>query len=279
MQNRILIMLLGVLISTPFCFSNKSDSLFIDSLLQKSVKMNFQTQTERLMFFAESMIGTPYKGGTLDVGQDEALVVRTDSLDCTTYVEMVLALYLSSKHHNPGYRCYSETLTNIRYRGGVISGYASRLHYFSDWISENEQKGIVCELTGDNEHELRNLSLNYMTEHPGLYRQLRGNDSLINEIKCLEKKWKDYKMPYIPKKLLNMSQSDTIIKEGDILALTTSIPGLDVVHLGFAVWIDGKLHLLHASSNHGKVLLDSLLLYDYLKNKKKHTGVRVIRVK
>ena len=86
-------------------------------------------------------------------------------------------------------------------------------------------------------------------------------------------------MPYVPKELLDLPASEIKIKDGDILALTTSIPGLDVVHLSFAVWIDGRLHLLHASSLHGKVGIDSLSLFDYLKERNKHTGVRVIRVK
>lgn len=279
MLNRVLSILLGVLISTPFCFSSQSDSLFIDSLLQKSVQMHFQNDTERLMFFAKSLIGIPYKGGTLDVAPDETLIVRTDSLDCTTFVETVLALYVSSEKVTPEYKDYSDALTNIRYRSGIISGYSSRLHYFSDWVSDNVQKGIVCEVTENNEHEQRCLSLNYMTEHSDLYRKLKDNDSLVSEMRSNEKKWKNYKMPYIPKRLLNLQDTDIIIREGDILALTTSIPGLDVVHLGFAVWVDGRLHLLHASSTHGRVLLDPLPLYDYLKNKKKHTGVRVIRVK
>lgn len=279
MLNRVLSILLGVLISTPFCFSSQSDSLFIDSLLQKSVQMHFQNGTERLMFFAKSLIGTPYKGGTLDVVPDETLIVRTDSLDCTTFVETVLALYVSSEKVTPEYKDYSDALTNIRYRSGIISGYSSRLHYFSDWVSDNVQKGIVCEVTENNEHEQRCLSLNYMTEHSDLYRKLKDNDSLVSEMRSNEKKWKNYKMPYIPKRLLNLQDTDIIIREGDILALTTSIPGLDVVHLGFAVWVDGRLHLLHASSTHGRVLLDPLPLYDYLKNKKKHTGVRVIRIK
>ena len=279
MLNRVLSILLGVLISTPFCFSSQSDSLFIDSLLQKSVQMHFQNGTERLMFFAKSLIGTPYKGGTLDVAADETLIVRTDSLDCTTFVETVLALYVSSEKVTPEYKDYSDALTNVRYRSGIISGYSSRLHYFSDWVSDNMQKGIVCEITENNEHEQRCLSLNYMTEHSDLYRKLKDNDLLVSEMRCNEKKWKNYKMPYIPKRLLNLQDTDIIIREGDILALTTSIPGLDVVHLGFAVWVDGRLHLLHASSTHGRVLLDPSPLYDYLKNKKKHTGVRVIRVK
>lgn len=42
------------------------------------------------------------------------------------------------------------------------------------------------------------------------------------------------------------------IKDGDIIAITTHTPGLDVAHMGIAAYRKGKLHLLHASSAQGK---------------------------
>lgn len=279
MTNKILVLLVVALVNTATVFSSKADSLRIDSLLNASSERSYKTNSERLLFFAKSFIGTPYKGGTLDSGRNETLIVRIDSLDCTTYVETVLALYLSSFKDNPGYDDFSESLRYIRYRGGVIDGYASRLHYFSDWASDNEKKGILWEVTQEGEHDVRICSLNYMTTHSDLYRQLKDNDSLVSEISKVEKSWIDYKMPYIPKNVLNSSKDDSPVEDGDILALTTNISGLDVLHLGFALWIDGRLHLLHASSLHGKVIIDTSTIFDYLKNRNKHTGIRVLRVK
>ena len=83
-------------------------------------------------------------------------------------------------------------------------------------------------------------------------------------------------MPYIPKGWLNRQPEELPIVNGSILALTTTINGLDVTHVGFAYWVGGKLHLLHASSQEGKVILDPMTLYEYQKDKKTHTGVRVI---
>lgn len=279
MTNKILVLLVVALVNTATVFSSKADSLRIDSLLNTSSKKYYKTDSERLLFFAKSFIGTPYKGGTLDSGRNETLIVRIDSLDCTTYVETVLALYLSSFKDNPGYDDFSESLRYIRYRGGVIDGYASRLHYFSDWASDNEKKGILREVTQEGEHDVRICSLNYMTTHSDLYRQLKDNDSLVSEISKVEKSWIDYKIPYIPKNVLNSSKDDSPVEDGDILALTTNVSGLDVLHLGFALWIDGRLHLLHASSLHGKVIIDTSTIFDYLKNRNKHTGIRVLRVK
>lgn len=279
MTNKILVLLVVALINTATVFSSKADSLRIDSLLNASSERSYKTNSEWLLFFAKSFIGTPYKGGTLDACENETLIVRTDSLDCTTYVETVLALYLSSFKDNPGYDDFSESLRYIRYRGGVIDGYASRLHYFSDWASDNEKKGILREVTQEGEYDVRICSLNYMTTHSNLYRQLKDNDSLVSEISKVEKSWIDYKMPYIPKNVLNSSKDDSPVEDGDIIALTTNISGLDVLHLGFALWIDGRLHLLHASSLHGKVIIDTSTIFNYLKNRNKHTGIRVLSVK
>ena len=278
MKNKILFILLGALINAPFCFPRQADSLLINTLLHKSKCVSFNSGAERLLFFANSMKGIPYQGGTLDRSSNETLVVRTDSLDCTTFVENVLALYLASAKQNPEYRDYIESLTRIRYRDGKIHGYTSRLHYFSDWVEDNQNKGILKELTTHFEHETIACPLNYMTEHSHLYKQLKDNDSLLSVMRHIEQRWSEYEMPYVPKKLLDLPASEIKIKDGDILALTTSIDGLDVVHLGFAIWIDDSLHLLHASSLQKKVILDDVPLYDYLKGKSKHTGIRVIRV-
>lgn len=95
---------------------------------------------------------------------------------------------------------------------------------------------------------------------------------MISQMIEIERKWKNVPVSYIPKTSLNVSSEELDIKNGDIIAITTNIKGLDVVHTGFACWVDGKLHLLHASSVMKKVILDSQTLFEYSKNKKAHTG-------
>ena len=260
-------------------FALYHDSLFVDSIIDSASRIDFKSDADKVMFFARSMIGIPYRGGTLDVNENESLVVRTDSVDCTTYVETILAMYLASKAEDDEYSDFKEALTRIRYRDGVIKGYSSRLHYFSDWVADNEKKGILYEVTSRSNHSQRHFSINYMTKHSGLYRRLKEDSLSVNEMLCVEEKWKNYDMPYIPKELLKEHHNNIDICNGDILALTTNIDGLDVLHLGFAVWVDGNIHLLHASSLYGRVVLDPMSLYEYLKDRKKHTGIRVIRVK
>ena len=167
----------------------------------------------------------------------------------------------------------------IRYRNGDLNGYASRLHYFSDWIRDNECKGFVKECTSDTPcAQSQTLWLNFMSTHSDSYLPMKKDSSLVREIASLEREWQGIEVSYIPKENLNLPPDELNIKNGDILAITTNIKGLDVVHVGFAFWKGENLHLLHASSVDKKVIEDPQTLYEYTKNKKAHTGVRVIRV-
>jgi len=65
---------------------------------------------------------------------------------------------------------------------------------------------------------------------------------------------------------------------GDILAITTDMPGMDVTHVGIAFRLRRRVHLLHASRLAGKVLISPETLYGYLIKKKGRTGVIVARV-
>ena len=177
------------------------------------------------------------------------------------------------------FESFKKALTDVRYRDGILNGYTSRLHYFSDWIRNNEQMGFVRECTSETAcSQQKELWLDFMTTHVDSYLPMKKDTFLVKEITLLEKEWQGVSVAYIPKEKLNLPSENLEIKNGDILVITTNLKGLDVVHVGFAFWKSGKLHLLHASSNAKKVVEDPLSLYDYSKNKKTHTGVRVVRV-
>lgn len=260
----------------PFIASASSnDSIKVERLLQEAIRL--PADSSRTLFFAQKMMGIPYVANTLDVKDEETLIVHLDKVDCTTFVETVLALSLTEKKGKIDFGSFKQALQYVRYREGRLDGYASRLHYFSDWIKDNEKKGIVRERTREIRISISQvLQLDFMSTHRDSYRQLRNNLLLTTQIAEIEKAWKNVSVSYIPKACLNASSEELEIKNGDILAITTNIEGLDVVHTGFAIWMGGKLHLLHASSAMKKVILDPQSLFDYSKNKKAHTGVRVV---
>ena len=256
-------------------YASEPDSMKVERWLREASSL--PKDSCRTLHFAKKMLGTPYVAGTLDVNNEETLVVHLDKVDCTTLVETVLALAIADQQGKQNFEAFKEALMLVRYRDGHLAGYSSRLHYFSDWIKNNEAKGLVRECTSDTKISLSSkLSLNFMSTHSDSYLPMKKDTSLISQVALFEKAWQGVEVRFIPKEILNQSSNELKIKNGDILAITTNIKGLDVVHVGFAYWKQGKLHLLHASSVAEKVIMDNQSLYDYSKNKKAHTGVRAI---
>ena len=252
-----------------------NDSIRIEKWLKEAKAL--PKDSCRTLHFAKIMLGVPYIAGTLDENSSEELVVRTDALDCTTFVETVLALCITDKRGERDYEGFKNALMQIRYRDGILDGYVSRLHYFSDWIRNNEQMGFVKECTSNTAcAQSQELWLDFMSTHSDSYLPMKKDTSLVKEIASLEKEWQGVQVAYIPKDKLNLFSEDLKIKNGDVLAITTNIKGLDIIHVGFAYWKEGRLHLLHASSVAKEVIADPQPLYDYSKNKKAHTGVRAI---
>ncbi|MCW8824539.1 MAG: DUF1460 domain-containing protein, partial [Ignavibacteriaceae bacterium] len=81
---------------------------------------------------------------------------------------------------------------------------------------------------------------------------------------------------YIPKEELKSKEEK--IKNGDLLAITTTVEGLDIGHVGIAVKMeDGRIHLLHAPHENSKVQISEERLSDYLMKYKRHSGVIILR--
>ena len=270
------ILFVGILLCSLFSLQ-ANDSIRVEKWLNEAQAL--PKDSCRTHHFAKQMMGVPYVAGTLDGNPSEELVIRTDALDCTTFVETVLALCIADRRDARNFAGFKKALTDVRYREGVLNGYASRLHYFTDWIRDNELMGFVKECTSEATCvQSQELWLDFMSTHPDSYLPMKQDSSLVKEIALLEKNWHGVQVAYIPKDKLNLSSEELKIKDGYILAITTNIKGLDVVHVGFAFWKSGKLHLLHASSIAKKVIEDPQSLYDYSKNKKAHTGVQIVRV-
>lgn len=271
------LLLIGLILwSTCSAFADEQDRVSIEKWLQEAVSL--PKDSCRTLHFAKKMLGVPYVAGTLDGNEEEQLVVLVDSLDCTTFVETVLAFCIADKRGERDYEGFKKALTQIRYRDGILNGYTSRLHYFSDWICNNEQMGFVKECTSETACSLpKELWLDFMTTHVDSYLPMKKNPELVKEMASHEKNWQGTVVSYIPKEKLNLPPEGLKIKDGDVLALVTNIKGLDVVHVGFAFWKDNQLHLLHASSSAKKVIEDPKTQYESSKNTKAHIGVRAIR--
>ena len=290
LKTRILITALAL-----FCASaaqaltyQKTDSTRVVELLTKGRR---QPSTENMMmYYAQQLVGLPYVGKTLEVNPTEELAVNLRELDCTTLVETVVALVLTTQQGSTRFADYCNNLTKIRYRDGRLDGYASRNHYFSEWIDSNERQGFIAEIKGKKGDsrgdyypfvDAQTLDITYMSTHPASYPMLKGDAQALKQIKANEQRLCGRTVRYIPRRLLGSSKKElSCVHDGDILAIVTKKAGLDVSHLGLAVWgRDGKLHLLNASQIHKKVVLEPMTLEEYMKKHPSQLGVRVIRMK
>lgn len=265
----------------PACSATAAvtDSMEIESWL-KEASANPPSQALTL-FFARKLMDRPYVAHTLEVNSQERLVVNTRQLDCTTLVENAVALTLCSRQGKTSFHDFKSALQLIRYRGGKLTDYTSRLHYFTDWIEDNTAKGIVREIQQPIPPftAKQHINVAYMTTHPSRYQALVSHPEFIPTIRQQEQQLSGKTYRFIPKSAVrNTKVLRSAVADGDIIAITCRKKGLDIAHIGFAVWREDGLHLLNASMIHKKVVDEPLTLERYLAQHPSHTGIRVIRL-
>ncbi|MCJ7465221.1 MAG: DUF1460 domain-containing protein [Maribacter sp.] len=228
-----------------------------------------------LVGVGKTFIDVPYVAKTLEVGDTESVVINLHGLDCTTFVENVLALGVMLKNGTSDFDDFTKTLEIVRYKDGRLNGYASRLHYFSEWIANNERKGLLKDMTSEIGGIKITKDINFMSTHRDLYPFLK-DDGNFKKIRASEKYLTNQTLCILPQDQIVANEHN--IHSGDIIALTTSIDGLDITHTGIAILEkDGRIHLLHASTGSMKVEVSELPLAEYLKGIKKNTGIIVAR--
>lgn len=244
--------------------------------------LRLQPTGNDVLFYGRQFKGIPYVAHTLEVADPERLVVNLTGLDCTTFVETACALAMTHRQGSTSFADYCRNLMRLRYRGGVMDGYLSRLHYFTWWLHDNVDKGLFTEVR-DNKHWNAPLTVrnHYMTKHWEQYKMLKANPEFVPEITRMEREANGPDGTYLPESALSLGKDQlACIHDGDVIGIVTTKDGLDYSHLGIAVWgRDGKLHLLNASSVYKKVVEDNNTLHKYLGERKTSTGIRLLRLK
>lgn len=219
------------------------------------------------------LLDTPYAAGTLE-GDGEMLTIDMEGFDCTTFAETVLALTITARERRDSWRDFAYNLEKLRYRNGTLGNYASRLHYMSDWVIDNNHRGIITDVTtriGTSRSMLK--TLDFMSRNRTLYPALADQET-YEAIRDRENGFRSHNIPYLS---ANASMNASF-REGDMVMLVTKKDGLDVTHVGFITMIDGTPHLLHASSKAKKVTIEKMALPEYLRRSPQTAGVRVIRL-
>ncbi len=228
-----------------------------------------------LLEIGKFFLGAPYRTDTLETESAEHLVVNLREYDCVTFLETAIALVCLIKSREKSFKAFGNSLRKIRYRQGRLQGYSSRLHYFSDWIHDNQNKGIIRDVTAEIGGRPLRKVVNFMTTHLNLYPPLK-NVVNLRRMKSVETAISRRSLFFIPKK--GLRRLEDRILDGDLIAITTDIKGLDIQHVGFAARVRNRIHLLHASSFEGQVALSKKTLYQYLIQSRTRSGIIVARV-
>ncbi len=232
-----------------------------------------------MLTIAKNWMGTPYEGGVLDRPTSERLVVNLRGLDCWTFVEGAVALAFTVEDTTattPGFDLFCAELRQLRYQNGRINGYGSRIHYFSGWVLQAQQRGLLRDITATLPGSMPyRKDVSYITKHLTSYpraeadstqRALEAGQALINA-----QNWH-----YIPKN--SIAAAEAQLQEGDIVMFTSTDPHLDVEHQGFAIRQNGRMHLLHASSvGRNQVLISAQPISGYIARIPRMSGIMVAR--
>lgn len=219
-------------------------------------------------------LGTPYVAATLEK-EPETLVINLREMDCTTLVENTLALTRTIQSGVPTFDNFCKNLQQLRYRNGKIHDYTSRLHYTTDWIYENQRKGIVQDVTSDAGGVILPIHLSFMSTHPESYKPLKGNPELTAKIAAKEKEINTRTYYYIPETEINRCAAG--MDNGDIVCFVTTIKGLDISHVGIIYRTGDKPTFIHASTTQKKVVVNEAPLQDYVESLKRNSGIMVVR--
>lgn len=253
-----------------------ADKVKFDKIIDKysATKYSSMSIGELTAEIGKEFLGIPYVGGTLEVSDKEICVLNLSELDCVTFYENALAFARIIKKKTFTETDFRNELTLMRYRDGKIGGYVSRLHYTSDWIRNNIEKGIISDITPNFSYLKKVGDVGFMSENPKYYKQLKNNPKLVKKVASIEAELNADKRVYVPKKHVKEIESE--LQSGDIIAIATSIKGLDYSHTGMIVKEGKKARFLHASSKEKKVILDGRIS-DYLSGNKKALGISVVR--
>lgn len=232
--------------------------------------------SELIVKIAKHFLGTPYVAGTLEQ-EPERLTVNTRETDCILFVEMCLAMTLTAKEAEPTFEKYVDNLRRLRYRDGKVDGYASRLHYTSEWIIQGTTRGIFSEVSRECGGSPLDQKFNFMSNHPASYKQLKDSPETVALIRGFEKNLESWDYWFIPK--ADLPKCIKNIRTGDIIGFNSSTPGLDIAHVAIAYWDDDVLTFIHASYTEKKVVINKTPLVPYTNSIKGHNGLRVVRLK
>ena len=115
-----------------------------------------------------------------------------------------------------------------------------------------------------------------MSTHPDAYRQL-ANPDFLAAVRAREAEL-SARGPRVFLPQESVGEAESGVRDGDIIAATSTVAGLDIAHTGIALWRDGRLHLLHAPLVGRSVEISEVPLADRIQGIRGQDGIIVARL-
>jgi hypothetical protein len=267
---------LGVALD-PTTGMTTAEAAEFDRLVQWAVreKLSGRPIGDIVQAVSEQFLGNDYREGLLDQTPAERLKITFHRFDCVLFVETVLALSRGIAAQDYSAATFTRHLEDQRYRYGSRQGYCSRLHYFSEWMNDNERRGTVTNLGAQLGGLAQSQSLNFMSRHWRSYPQMVQDPVTRQCITEVEAQLRPDQLPrYIPTAQIRSIYPQLL--PGDLIGITTNTAGLDVTHAGLVYRnANGQLGLIHAAPNKGvKISPD---LQRFVEQVRDSTGIIVAR--
>jgi len=223
---------------------------------------------------AAAQLGVPYRQAPEGSGPEW---VHTDltTFHCVSLVETSLALTRCLWRERDDAACLLGEIEGLRYRGGRLDGFASRLHYFVDWLEDNAARRHLVLRTRELGGRSIQLPFFYLSAHPTRYPPM-AEDAVRALVERREEELGRATHDIIPRERVGAAVA--ALRTGDVVAIVGAKPGILVSHTGLVVrGKDGVARLLHASSHHHRVLLTTSDLADYVRRRPERRGLIVAR--
>ena len=213
---------------------------------------------------------------SLGVGAVFTLIPRS-ALEKGYLLFIPLSLALLDRYDPASLPAWLRKLRRVRYRGGKIDGYASRLHYSTDWLHEMCREGILRDMT----RELGGIpfpgQVGLITATADKRPAFRDDTSQLSKMRAVERAINGREKLYIPRGRVTPELCQKI-QDGDIILFTTDKKGLDTAHVGIACRRNGATRVMHASLGKREITVSQESLAGYLEKIPSHSGIIIARL-
>lgn len=245
------------------------------SMLKPNEAFHYETFFEKNL---RRFKGVPYGAGASNsVGIDKTLVC-TSQLNCVTLIEMFWAICYTQYQisqvniqltQNQIFNLFLKNLNFIKYYDGLNCELHDRIHYFTDALHQLESRGLL-ENIGAYNGEPIHKKIHFISGNKKQWAAIKN----WTQIKVIEERMSNRPRYFYP--LERIEDYKLYAKTGDIVALATDVPGLDVSHCGYITFRNDSLLFSHASSVRKKVVIEEDLC-NYLSKRTSITGIYVYR--